>query len=238
MKSALNDLKDYQMVLNRIAELEKLLSFVPDDIQVLEKQWNNMEKRLEELTQRKSEQETKIKSQETALTEANEREKKYQKDLTGVTNSKEYNAVLKEIDIVKKQIGNLNDDIAERMVDQEEIEKNMDECAQLAKDSKEQYDAQLSQYRTSLESYRTELDERIAERDAIAERIPDALKKQFHLIASRRNGVGLALCVNSVCMSCNVRVRPAVVDSLRSKTEILKCDSCHRILFYEEPEEA
>ncbi len=234
LNDALTALKDYQIVLNRISELEKLLSFVPEDVQVLENEWQTMKERLAELVARHEEQSLTQKTQDTALAEATEKSKKFEKDLNEVTNSKEYNAVIKEIDAIRKRVSSLNDDITKRMVDLEEITKNIDECKQLASQSKSKYQSALRKYRATQSEFKTELESNVAERDKKAALVPESLMRQFARIADRRQGIGLALCVDSICSACNVHIRSNVVEMIRHNQRVIKCDSCQRILYFHE----
>jgi predicted nucleic acid-binding Zn-ribbon protein len=43
----------------------------------------------------------------------------------------------------------------------------------------------------------------------------------------------VALVVGGSCSACHVRVRPAAMQSLKAGREILYCDSCKRILYYD-----
>ena len=237
MRSTLQSLKEYQDVLVRIDELDRLLSFVPPEIEELEKEWKSIHERIKELSVKKQEQEEKIKEQELLLTEAGGRSQKFEKDLHEVTNTKEYHAVLKEIDTVKKQVHALSEDIAQRKADLNEIERNMEECIGLEKESKAKYEKEKSEYDDKQVVNKTERDKKLKQKKTFANKVPPKLMKQFERIAARRNGVGLALCISAVCQACNVRVRPSVVDQLRRHERLITCDSCKRLLFFADMED-
>ncbi|MCB1042860.1 MAG: hypothetical protein KDC35_07965 [Acidobacteria bacterium] len=234
MNEALKSLRDYQQILHRVAELERLMSFVPEDVRSLETEWQSMEARMAELKTRQEEQLATQKTQMLALEEATDKSKKFERDLNDVTNSKEYNAVIKEIDAIRKRLSGLNEDISQRMVELEDIETNTAECEQLAAESKSKYDEALAAFRATQSEIQTELNQRISERDQMKAEIPAALMKQFQRIADRRNGIGLALCVKSVCSACNVHIRQNVVEKIRHNNKVIQCDSCQRILYFEE----
>ena len=238
MKATFESLKEYQDILLRIAELDRLLSFVPDEIKNLENEWVSIKEKIKELNERNEQQETELKSKNLLLDEANTKAEKFEKDLHEVTNNKEYHAVLKEIDTAKKQIHTLNEDISQRMVDREELNNNVEECTQLEVESKSRFEKAMSEYKESMKENSAERSKKLVVRDKLAENIPQKLLKQFHRIADRRNGVGLAVCVNSVCTACNVRVRQSIVDQLRKSDRLIFCESCKRILLYDDMAEA
>jgi len=236
LKAILDSLKNYQDVLSRIAELEQLLSSVPPEIQELESEWKTIESRIQQLATQQDEQETKLKTKRLALEEATEKERKFEKDLQSVTNNKEYQAVIKEIDASKKTIHSLQEEIAKITGELEQTRGAMEECRQLEKESSEKYQAALSEFKGGMAENDAELAEKTKQRDKLAASLPDRVLRQFSRIADRRAGVGLSLCLLAVCQGCNVRVRQNVVDQLRKFERIIQCDNCKRILYFSEAE--
>jgi len=234
LKLTLQSLRNYQEVLSRIAELDELLAFVPPEIVNLETEWLAIQKKIEDLAAEKIEQETKLKERELLLSEARSKAEKFEKDLHEVTNTKEYHAVLKEIDTSKKQVSGLEDEIKRRKDELAENARMMDECVGLEKESKTRYETDLTSHEEKQFENRKERDKLLVKRTSLASKIPARLMKQFDRIASRRNGVGLSLCVAAVCQACNVRVRQNVVDQLRKYDRIINCESCKRMLFFSE----
>lgn len=230
-------LKEYQDVLIRIAELDRLLSEIPPEIENMETEWKGIQARIEELSTKKSELESRQKEQETSLVEAREKEAKYEKDLHDVTNNKEYHAALKEIDMAKKLVNSLQDDISSRNKELEEINANIEENSTLESESKKAFKTAMSNHSDSLEEYKTERDEKMKIRDNLAGKVPERLMRQFERIASRRSGVGLADCIGAICRACNVRVRQNIVDELRKYQRIITCESCKRILYFADGDE-
>ena len=60
----------------------------------------------------------------------------------------------------------------------------------------------------------------------------------FDRIAKMRSGVAVARVAmvgpqTAACSSCNVRLRPQLLSDLRLSREILQCESCKRILFWD-----
>ncbi|CAM2067631.1 zf-RING-7 domain-containing protein [Sulfidibacter corallicola] len=236
MRAALKALRDYQDVLVRIAELDRLLSFVPAEIVEMEKEWKAVQERVQELKEKRETKEAEIKEREIKLAEATEKSQKFEKDLHEVTNSKEYHAVLKEIDVAKKQIHTLEEEISERRNDIKEIDGNIEELTTLEKESGEKHGTAMAKHQEAMIENKEEKGEKELVKDKLAQDVPVDLRRKFERIAARRNGVGLALCVSSVCQACHVRVRQNIVDQLRRFNRVITCDSCKRILYFADTE--
>jgi len=67
---------------------------------------------------------------------------------------------------------------------------------------------------------------------------PAVLAKYDQLLKSRR-GVAVVRMVGEVCAACHVRLRPHVAQQIRRNDEIVQCESCQRILYFQaEPDQA
>ncbi|CAM2007810.1 zinc ribbon domain-containing protein [Acanthopleuribacter pedis] len=236
MRAALNALRDYQDVLVRIAELDRLLSFVPDEIVQMETDWKNTQARAEELKTRQEKREKEIRESELKLAELKEKETKFDGDLQEVTNNKEYHAVLKEIDTAKKNISVIEEDISGARQEINEIETELASCSEQEKEAKSKFDTAMAAHKAAMGENAQEKGEKELIREKLAGTVPPDLRRKFDRIAARRNGVGLALCVSAVCQSCHVRVRQNIVDRLRRFDRIITCESCKRILFFADTE--
>jgi len=232
LKIVLTSLKEYQEVLVRISELDNLLSVVPPEIENLEQEWKAILARIAELEARTADQEHQITEKERALEEARSKSQKFEKDLHVVTNNKEYPADHKELDLATTLLHALTAGLHTRRAELAEIEINMDESVQLAKESKQKWEAAMRAHQESQTEHKHEREEKISLRGELAKTIPDRLMNQFNRIAERRNGVGLAICLSAVCLACNVRIRQSIVDQLRRHDRIINCESCKRILYF------
>ena len=67
--------------------------------------------------------------------------------------------------------------------------------------------------------------------EAAAEEAPtEALPDRGHLVPVP---LAVVLAVNGSCSACHVKIRPAAMQILKQGREIVYCDSCKRILYYE-----
>jgi uncharacterized protein len=221
----------------RISELERLLSKIPPEIEQLESEWKSIQERIANLQNRRVELDKLQLTQRHALEDAQAKAVKYEGDLHNVTNTKEYHAVLKEIDMAKKKISALEEDISNRTKEAVEIVRNIEECNSLEAESKNKYDAAMAKHKESQAENQQEHKEKTRMRNALADAVPERVMRQFERIAQRRNGIGLSMCVSAICQACNVRVRQNIVDELRKHDQIISCESCKRILFFSEIDE-
>ena len=52
-------------------------------------------------------------------------------------------------------------------------------------------------------------------------------------LIEKKQGLAVALVVGGSCSACHVRIRPAAMQILKNAREIVYCDTCKRILYYD-----
>ena len=92
--------------------------------------------------------------------------------------------------------------------------------------------AALVTERTTIEA---ELARLVGERVRETSGVPPPVLARYEQILKSRRGVAVARMTGESCEACHVRLRPTVTLQVRRNAEIVQCDSCSRILYYEAP---
>jgi predicted nucleic acid-binding Zn-ribbon protein len=95
---------------------------------------------------------------------------------------------------------------------------------------------------TAMADERTELDAEIvrltgARKGEVGD-VEGTVLARYDRLVSQRRGVAVARIVGETCSACQMRLRPHVEQMIRRNEEIIQCESCQRILFYEPPADA
>jgi predicted nucleic acid-binding Zn-ribbon protein len=150
------------------------------------------------------------------------------------TNSKSYEAAIREADAAKKQANELETKILERMEAADAAEKALAERSEEFSRIQSERDERLRAFEEEARAKEAELASRGREREAIFEGLPPAAKSLYKRISARiRDGVALAEARNGSCSACFIALRPQVMAQVRRGEEIVTCDNCNRILFYQ-----
>jgi len=170
---------------------------------------------------------------EAELATTQQHHDKYKQDLMRVTNQKQYETALREIDATKKQVGALESDILKRM---EELEK-LDAEMQTRSPDVDRRRTEADQTLAALDDERQQLEQNLAgfgeRRQQLAAKISKPLFAAYDRLARGKRGQALAVVSNEgICMGCRVKVRPKVFSDVRRGTEMITCESCGRILYY------
>jgi len=158
---------------------------------------------------------------------------KFQAQLMEVKTSKEYSAVLKEIDSAKAEITRRDDDLLSKMQEMETLQNDLPQAeANLASET-ESHDKERAAIAAEMETFEQrrqilESDKRHAEAG-----VPRDILSQFYRVAEARQGIAMARVIDSVCTACNVRLRPQKYSEVRRGDTLHACDSCRRFLYYD-----
>lgn len=161
---------------------------------------------------------------------------KYRDQSLAVKTNEQYKALLHEIEFAEQHIRACEDKILEGMVDSEAREAALKAAeaelqAETAEIEKEKAEARA----------RTAEDERLlAEQNARRQELRSAISSDVldhydRVLHQRKTAVAEARAQK--CMACNVLLRPQTYNEVRSNQQIVACDSCSRILFYDPAQE-
>ena len=171
---------------------------------------------------------------ERELAEQRARAEKAERDLMSSKNSKSYEAAIREADAAKKQISDLETKVLEQMEAAESAEKTLSERAPEFSSLLAEREGRLRAFDEQAEKRAEEVAARRRERERLFASLPTGVKGTYQRIAARiRDGVALAEARNGSCSACFIALRPQVMAVVRRGEEIVTCDNCNRILYYQ-----
>jgi uncharacterized protein len=158
---------------------------------------------------------------------------KFREQAMAVKTNQEYHAIQHEITFAQTEIKTREDRILELMVQADELTANLKRAeASLAAEQKA-VDADRKALAAELTELRASLERISQERATVARSVSPDVLAIFDLVSKRRHGVAVAEARDGICTICHVRLRPQVFNTVRRNAEIVQCETCQRILYYE-----
>ena len=191
------------------------------------------------LTQKKQLDDTRamMKEKEDLLASNEDRHNLSKSRLNQVSNTREYNALEKEMETLRKMNATLEE---ERESLREAIEGSeadvADKAAKVA-NLKAQIDEAVSIMEEEAASAGAKTAKLTAERLTVRNQIDKLLVRKYEFIAGRRPGRAVVVAQQGMCSGCNMMLPPQLYNELQLDQKILQCTNCQRILFYETEEE-
>lgn len=210
----------------------------PEHLVHVEAAWQDFRRKRQEVSSRREQAERRKNELDEQVAGYGEQLKKSEAKRKAVKGQHEYTALLTEVDHAQREIRTREDELLQ--VEEILSLARADEEA-LAATSKEEeagYEEQMAEWRAEQAKLSAEI--AVAEKAAaeIRATIDKRLMGVFDRIAKMRAGVAVARVAmvanqTAACSSCNVRLRPQLLSDLRLSREILQCESCKRILFWD-----
>jgi len=158
---------------------------------------------------------------------------KYDRQLLAVKKNEEYQALLHEMDMLKKQIALKEERILAIMVDMDDIKARLEE-------DKKRVDGELKDIDRQCAAIDAELGEAVKEREGLeAQREPlmqqidpKLMARYTRIRTSKKTGAAVVPLNGEVCTGCHMHVPPQIVNELMAGDKEHICAQCGRILYH------
>ncbi|HUF77685.1 MAG TPA: hypothetical protein VMR44_02085 [Thermoanaerobaculia bacterium] len=242
MMRPLDTIIELQDGLERLRRAQAQLGGIPDWMRELDHQYQERKAEIDELESVVESARAERRSAEAVVAEAQEKLKRYQRQINEVTTQREYGALLQEIDTVKSQVAAGEEQGFASLERIESANREIADKRAAFGDLEERYRVELARW----EEQKPELAEearRLRERvEVLRERLPRPYLAQFERLYERTGGRALAS-IRKIerprgpsmwhCAICHYNVRPQVLVEIQDLGSLIQCDSCKRILFVE-----
>ena len=224
-------LLELQTADQEIRKLQEEIAELPRRITAIEQKLAGTKAHLEKARGAAKADEANKKKFETAIQDLQGKISKYRDQSLDVKTNEQYKALLHEIQFAEQEIRINEDRILEVMVNVDARDKDVKAAevklkAETAEIEKEKEDAR----RVTAEDQK-KLAEWNARRDGLRHGIdPDLLRHYERVMKFRRTG--LAEVIEQKCMGCQVRLRPQHYNEVFNGQQVVYCDSCQRVLYY------
>jgi predicted nucleic acid-binding Zn-ribbon protein len=219
----------------RLSELQREIATLPKHIAEIEKKLVSHEKKLEA---DRAALAANLKDRKRCEGEIQVQEQKISKlkdQMLQAKTNDQYRAFQHEIEFCEKEIRRLEDRILEHMGESEPLEKNVKAAEAALKIEKQQVEAEKAEARERTAVDKKALAELEAERKGIVAEITPALYRQYDRLRKGRNNIAIAEAIDERCMACHMVLRPQYFLDLKKGDQILACENCNRILYYNPP---
>jgi uncharacterized protein len=220
---------------NRIAELTQEISALPKHIAEIERKLVAHERKLEADRAALAANQKDRKRMESDIQGQEQKISKLRDQMLQAKTNEQYRAFQNEIEYCQREIRKAEDRILELMAESEPLEKNVKAAQEALKVEKAQVEAEKkdAQQRTAadqaaLASLQTERKKAVAE-------IGPAVYRKYENIRKHRRNLAVAEAVGGRCTACHMAVRLQYFQDLKKGDQILTCESCGRIMYYNPP---
>jgi predicted nucleic acid-binding Zn-ribbon protein len=233
LNTPLEQLYRLQDRLRFVRAREKERDTIPAELTEVDREYREKVEAVDRLKARLSEAEVERRRANSELSEHRERLRKYQSQLRAVQNQREYGAVLNEIDGVEKLVRAAEDKILNLEEEIKNATKELASRQELLPLETEQHEERLKDWRVTQRQINDELTSAQQEISRLEADMNPRDRVEFSRLMEKKGGQAIVLVSGVSCSACHVKVRPAALQALKAGREIIYCDSCKRILYWD-----
>ena len=218
----------------KLKDLNDLLGDLPSKIDSLNAQEEKIKNEILNKKNRLKEVKLELEKREVDIAQQDGKINKLKDQLFLVTNNKQYDAIMAEIDHFKEQKSNFENDTINLLEEKENLISSIDEIS----NDLETLSDDLAIRKEKLQSVILDsADEKSTLEKQRQERINNIdinLVSVYNKVMDARDGLAVVHLEGSGCGGCGAHIPPQVVTELRANSGIHRCDICGRFLYNQE----
>lgn len=219
----------------KIGELEREIATLPKHIAHIEKALDSHLRRLEADRAALLANQKERKQLEDDVKVENQKISKLRDQMLGAKTNEQYRAFQHEISFCEGAIRKAEDRTLDLMAEAEPLDVNVKKAEAALKEEKQQVEAEKAQARDRTAADKKQLEQAQTERKTLVAAVKPQTYRDYERIRKKWHGSALAEASGGRCSGCQIVLRPQFYQDLRNSGEMMFCESCGRILFYNPP---
>lgn len=222
-----------QKVDSEMITLERILEDAPKQLRNLQEKQAYLKQQqavIQEKVDVLMEQKTRL---EGEIENDSQKVKKSKNKLMMVENTKEYHAMMREMDTMEKMNRNREEERANLLADLSDLEGRKDALQNDINELEATISAQQSTLDQELAEKRARIQILDKDKKKASEAVPAPILTRYNFIRSRIPNPVIVPVSEGVCKGCHVVIPPQAFIDLQKGEQILSCPNCLRIIFWE-----
>lgn len=224
-------LRKLQAIDDEIRDVRETRNGMVSNLEKLETVLEMREGQLGEMREKLSEAESWHRKKSAELEDEREKLNRAKAKLNTVTRSKEYVAVNRELDNVRKNIQNREDEVEKLTLAIEDFRSTIEREDEKVKDLRAAAEAEAANNRGALDEMDGKIGEVEKRRNEIAAGVERNILRRYKKVFDARDGVGVVAVVDDSCGGCNMVVQPRFIEAILRGSSLVQCPFCSRFLY-------
>lgn len=219
---------------NKLIAYKEKIDSIPKELNEVKEEKEELEKKIAELKEKLellNEKKTKMKEE---IDDNNNKIKKVKNKLMLISNSKEYQAMMRELDNFERLNRTKEEEYTVLLEDISLHQKELDELLEKEEEFSQRINDLENKNTTELEGLKAEIEKLEIERKKSCELIPPPILSRYNFIRDRLSQPVVVAVSNGVCTGCYISVPPQTFVELQKGEQILNCPNCQRLIYWEE----
>lgn len=230
----MENLIELQGIDTKLNDLNDLLGDLPSKVQGLNDQEESIKATLENNKDRLKELEVELHKGEVTVSQLQGKINTLKDQLFLVTNNKQYDALMKEIDHIKDKKSDFEDKAIECLEEKENLTKSVEEMEVELNDLSDDLSKRREKLETAISDSADEKSVLENKRKERTDKIDLNIMSVYDRVMGARGGLAVVPLVGSGCGGCGAHIPPQTITEVRAGKGIHRCDICGRFLYNQE----
>lgn len=229
-------LLELQVADKEIRKLQEEIAALPRRVAAIEAKLAGTKAQLEKARGAAKADDANRKKFESTIQDLQGKISKYRDQSLDVKTNDQYKALMHEIQFAEQEIRINEDRILDVMVNAESRDKDVKAAEAELKAETAEIEKEKEEARKITAADQAKLSEWTGKRDGLRQGISTDLLRHYERVMKFR-GSGLAEVRDQKCVGCQVMLRPQTYNEVRNAQQVVFCDSCQRILYFDAAKE-
>ncbi len=221
-----------QKIDDEIMHLNAFLQNAPLELERMRQRSTELQGDVKELEEKISQIVTQRDQLDSDIEDAGLKIKKSKNKLMMVNNSKEHQAMIREIDNLEKTNRNREEEKISLMEELARQEETLAEVKKELADLQQEITQKKKDISQKLQWSKDRLAVLQGQRGTAEEVIPKPILSRYQFIRSRLSQPVVVAVDQGICKGCNISIPPQTFNVLQKGEQILSCPNCHRIIYW------
>lgn len=217
----------------KIKKLSLFLENTPDKIRKIDEKIEASFQIVADAKEKLSKNQKRRRDLESEVQDQKNKTAKYKMQLNDVKTNKEYTSLLKEIEDAENLVESKEEEIISEMLAADEIELEIQTAEKKAAEEKERLLKEKEEILQQSNQKEEDKNQLTGEKQQLEPTIPSDQLRLYRSIFRKNHGIALSPVTDDFCSMCQIRIRPQVINELIAQTQIILCENCGRILYWQ-----
>ncbi|MDD2218702.1 MAG: C4-type zinc ribbon domain-containing protein [Desulfoplanes sp.] len=223
-----------QKVDSEIIAIKKRLTEAPKQLESLQRELDAKKDRMEQLNEKVEILNAQNLKLETEIEEDTSSIRKSKNKLMQVENTKEYHAMMREMDSLEKTNRMREEEKISLMEDLQDQQTLHEGIAAEVKEMENVLAQQRASIEAELSKMQRQLKKQEKEKKAACQQIPEPIFKRYDFIRTKLSNPVIVSVSEGICNGCHLKITPQKFIELQKGEQILSCPNCHRLIYWED----
>lgn len=227
-------LVELQKVDDEIYAVRQAMENAPRDLSELADRFAAVEKRRDHVLDKLSHLEDQKKRLAFEIDDDATRIKKSKNKLMQISNNREYQAMLREMDSMERINRNREEEKATLLEELQLQTENLENVNVEYEEIKGKYEEMKASLDKTLQDCQSELEKLQRKRNEASKSLPTPIFMRYEFIRKRLEHPVIVPASDGVCSGCHIAMPPQTFIELQMGQQILNCPNCQRLIFWDQ----